>query len=410
VPDRRDFLHRAAGSVASLALLPELARLGPRRLAEPKAIGLVGVGRQGRAIITELQKIEGARIAAVTDTNPARLKSALERAPGSEGFADHRAMLEGRRDLDAVVVATPTHLHRAIVEDTLSAGRHCFCEAPLAHTVDDARAIVAAAEASGRIFMAGYQARSNPVYQLARTFFKTASFRDFVSGRSHYHRKTSWRFPPPEGMSAEASNWRLDPELSLGLIGEIASHQLDVFHWFRETMPSEVLGFGSIQLRQDGREVADSVHAIFRWSDGTAVQTEATLANSYGGQREVLNGTNAAFDLAWSHGWMFKELDAPTMGWEVYALRQQFHHDEGIIVIADATKLAERGQLKEGIGLPYSSLYYALADFLRSVTYPNVPVPCTARDGLVSTVVGIMGNQAIRSGTTVAIDPATWSD
>jgi hypothetical protein len=95
---------------------------------------------------------------------------------------------------------------------------------------------------------------------------------------------------------------------------------------------------------------------------------------------------------------MFKEVDATTLGWEVYALRQQFHTDEGIILIADATKLAAQGQLKAGIGLPYSSLYYALGDFLRSVTFPNVKVPCSAQDGLKSTLVGIRGNQAVVSG------------
>jgi len=409
VTDRRSFLRQTAGSVASLALIPDLALSGPRRLPEPKPVGIVGVGRQGRAVISELQKIEGASVVALADTNPGRLQSGLERAPGAEGFDDHRAMLQKRRDLAAVIVATPTHRHRTIVEDVLGAGRDCYCEAPLAHTVEDALAITRAAEGSGRVFMAGFQARANPVYQLARTFFKTASFRDFVAGRAHYHRKTSWRYTAPDGMSDREANWRLDPEVSLGLIGEITAQQLDLFHWFRESWPSQVAGFGSVMLHRDGRAVPDSVHASLRWEDGTTVQCEATLANSHGGQRELLYGTNAAFDLAWSHGWMFKELDAPTMGWEVYALRQQFHQDEGIIVIADATKLAERGQLKAGIGLPYSPLYYALADFLRSVSFPAVPVSCPAREGLASTAVAIAANQAIRDGTSVPIDPTLWA-
>ncbi|MGE3616343.1 MAG: hypothetical protein AB7L66_10770, partial [Gemmatimonadales bacterium] len=83
--------------------------------------------------------------------------------------------------------------------------------------------------------------------------------------------------------------------------------------------------------------------------------------------------------------------------------RQQFHSDEGIILIADATKLAAQGMLKAGIGLPYSPLYYALGDFLRSVTFPNVPVSCTAADGLAATLVGIAANQAVMSGGTVDV-------
>ena len=131
---------------------------------------------------------------------------------------------------------------------------------------------------------------------------------------------------------------------------------------------------------------------------------EASLANSFGNQHEVLRGTNGTFSLSWTHGWMFKEVDATTLGWEVYALRQPFHQDEGIILIADATKLAAQGQLKAGIGLPYSPLYYALADFLRSVSFPNVPVACNANEGLKATIVGIKTNQAVVERTTVAIE------
>jgi hypothetical protein len=162
-----------------------------------------------------------------------------------------------------------------------------------------------------------------------------------------------------------------------------------------------VSGTGSIRLHQDGRKVPDTVAAAFRFGDGTIVGYEASLGSSLGGQQEILRGSNGSFRLAWTHGWMFKEIDSTTLGWEVYALRQQFHQDEGIILIADATKLAAQGQLKAGIGLPYPPLYYALGDFLRSVTFPHVPVACTAADGLAATIVGIKANQAVMTNGTV---------
>ncbi len=396
--DRRGFLVQTGGSMAGLALVPEFETLGPRRLPETKAIGVVGIGRQGRAILAELNKISGAKVVAVCDPNPARAKAGEQRAAGAEPFTDYRAMLEKRRDLDAVIVATPTHLHRAVVQDTLAANKHVYCEAPLANTVADARAIAAAADAApGRVFMAGFQARSNPVYQLARTFYRTDAFRDFIGGSAHFHRKTTWRFP------TEVDNWRLDPELSIGLVGEIGAQQLDVFHWFRNQAPVAVSGSGSIAFHRDGRKVPDTVHALFQFAAGSMVTYEASLANSFGNQHEILRGTNGTFSLSWTHGWMFKEVDATTLGWEVYALRQQFHHDEGIILIADATKLAAQGQLKAGVGLPYSPLYYALGDFLRSVSFPNVPVPCSAKDGLIATIVGIAANQAVVERTSIPI-------
>lgn len=101
---------------------------------------------------------------------------------------------------------------------------------------------------------------------------------------------------------------------------------------------------------------------------------------------------------------MFKEADAPTQGWEVYANRQQFHNDEGITLIAEATKLASQGKLKEGVGLPHPSAYYSIADFLRSVL-EGAPVVCSAEEGLRATAIGIMANRALLTGETVAIDP-----
>ena len=117
----------------------------------------------------------------------------------------------------------------------------------------------------------------------------------------------------------------------------------------------------------------------------------------------TIYGTNAAIKLAWSHGWMFKESDAPTQGWEVYANRQQFHNDEGITLIAVATKLAEQGKLKEGIGLPHPSLYYALADWVKAIGSGGTPA-WTISEAARATVVGIAANDAVRTAKPVEID------
>ena len=116
-------------------------------------------------------------------------------------------------------------------------------------------------------------------------------------------------------------------------------------------------------------------------------------------------GSNAAIQLAWTHGWMFKEADAPTQGWEVYANRQRFHNEEGITLIADATQLASQGKLESGVGLPNPSVYYGIADFLKSVT-EGEPVVTSMAEGARASIVGILTNQAIVTGQTVKIDPA----
>jgi hypothetical protein len=99
---------------------------------------------------------------------------------------------------------------------------------------------------------------------------------------------------------------------------------------------------------------------------------------------------------------LFKEPDAPTQGWEVYATRQQIFDEEGIVLIANATQLAAQGQLQAGVGLPHPSLYYSLMDFLRSVT-ENAPVVCSMQDGANATIVGIKANEAVVKGTEIRL-------
>ena len=131
-----------------------------------------------------MQKLEGFRIAAVCDTDPGRLDAIKRRVKDVPAFATHAELLDKAKDVKAVVIATPTHTHKAVAVDSLAAGKHVFCEAPLAHTVDDAKAIAKAAAKATTIFQSGLYARSNPVYKLARTFFRSDSVRDLIDRKS----------------------------------------------------------------------------------------------------------------------------------------------------------------------------------------------------------------------------------
>lgn len=401
--DRRSFLSAAGGSLAAMAVLPELgfARAVPHT-ADPIPVALIGTGRHGRDLLNELQKIEAYKIVAVCDVDPGRLESIKRRVKDVASFASHTELLEKAKDIKAVIIATPTHTHKAIALDAIAAGKHVFCEAPLAHTIEDCKAIARAAAKATTIFQSGLYARSNPVYKLARGFFRSDSVRDLICMRAQNFKKQTWRFPAGETAKDKDVNWRLDPEVSLGLAGELGTHQFDVVHYYTSKYPKVVSGSGSIRLHNDGRTIFDTIHCDLSFADGAHFNYLASLGNSYEGRHEVFHGSNAAIKLAWSHGWLFKESDAPTQGWEVYANRQQFHNDEGITLIADATKLASQGKLKEGVGLPYSPQYYALTDFATSII-EGKPSVCTADEGVRASVVGILTNQAVLSGKAVEV-------
>ena len=401
--DRRSLLKTVALGAAATWIQPELGALYALPKGADLRVGLVGCGRQGRAILAELAKVEGVSVTAICDTDERRLSSGARRAPDAKPYATHAALLDADV-VDAVIVATPTHLHVGPTTDALSAGKHVYCEAPLAHTIEDAQTISRAARDASSVFQAGFLGRSNPVYKLARSFVRSGSIRDVIAMRAQHRKKTSWKTPSSDPAREKALNWQTDPAVSLGLAGEFGAQQLDVLQWFTGRYPEAVSGSGTVIAWPDGRSVADTIVCTLEYPGGVRTLYEATLGNSLGGTHEEIFGTMGAVRLAWTHGWMFKEADSATQGWEVYANRQSFHNDEGITLIAEATKLAAQGKLKEGVGLPEPPIYYGITDFVKSAV-EGAEVATSASEGLRATVVGVLAAQAVASGERVEIDP-----
>jgi predicted dehydrogenase len=398
---RRLFLKQSLATAATLSLTPGLFA-APYRPQRKVALAVVGCGRQGREILKELAKIEGAVVAALCDPVESRLSSTQKRHEGSKAYASIDALLAGSPEVEAVFVASSTHTHRPIVEACLAAGKAVYCEAPLAHTAEDARAIAAAARASSAVFQSGLLARVNPIYLLANKFYRSGSIQKTVSLRAAWHKKNSWRASSSDASALALLDWKLDPAVSLGLPGEVATHQFDALSWFTGKTPRSVRGTGAVRLHDDGRTVPDTIQLEADFGDGLVMLYEASLANSFEGTHEIVRGTMGAIKLAWTAGWLFKEADAETQGWEVYANRQQFHDEQGITLIADATKLAAQDKLKDGVALPNPPLYYGIETFLKSVT-EGAPVACDAGAGLAATLAGIASHEAVATGATVAV-------
>ncbi|TAH38238.1 MAG: Gfo/Idh/MocA family oxidoreductase [Planctomycetota bacterium] len=393
-PDRRDFLVATTGGAFAFA---PLLQPWPPRAADPAKLAVVGVGRQGRAILGELAKFAQAQVVAVCDVNEGRMRAGQRRAKDAEGFTSLSELLAKRADVQAVIVSTSTHQHKVAALEAMSAGKHVYCEAPLCHSVADCKELARAARGAKTRFAVGLQARSNPVYKLARSFARAGSLDRVVALRAAWNQKTSWQV----GTEADM-NWRLDAAVSTGLPGEVASHQVDVVNWFLNQTPRAVRGSGAVRLWEDGRTIPDSVELDLDYPDGPPLRFQASLCSSYEGQYELFRGSQSTIRMAETFGWMFKEADAPTQGWEVYASKERFHNDEGITLIADATKLAAQGKLKEGIGLPNPPLYYALEDFLKCVLEDKPPA-ASAEDGLRAAVIGIQAHAAVTSGKEQAL-------
>src|SRR5882762_4327992 len=131
-------------------------------ISPPVSCAVIGCGVWGREILQTLATLTNAPVSAICDTYQPSLNRAKESAPKAQAYLDYRKVIEDK-SVEAVIVATPSHQHKEIVLAALQAGKHVYCEAPLANNIDDARTIARAAKASRKlVFQAGLQNRSDP--------------------------------------------------------------------------------------------------------------------------------------------------------------------------------------------------------------------------------------------------------
>jgi len=185
--------------------------------------------------------------------------------------------------------------------------------------------------------------------------------------RSQSHEKKSWRTASSDPEQEKALNWRLDKNVSIGLAGEVGIHSIDQACWFFNSHPLSVTGFSSlIRWNEDGREIPDTVQAILEFPGGVRVIFDATIANSFDSDYEIYYGSDAAVMLRESKAWMFKEVDSPLLSWEVYAKKDTFFKECGIVLALGSSKQANFDQ--KAIEVTYSSatLSSALDSFLRN--------------------------------------------
>jgi predicted dehydrogenase len=288
--------------------------------------------------------------------------------PAAAQTPDYKTILENK-DIKAIIIATPTHQHKDIALAALKAGKHVYCEAPLATTIEDARTIALAAKAAKQqVFQAGLQFRADPQRHFLVPFIRSGAIGNWLSARGQFHKKQSWRSTSPKPEREKELNWRLSKETSIGLIGELGIHNIDQAVWFINAQPKAVSGFSNIALWKDGRDVPDTVQASIEFPGGVIMNYDATLANTFDGDYAMFYGTDATVMLRESKAWLFKEVDSPLLGWEVYASKEVFYKETGIVLKANASKAvaANAGAHTEESPFSNTPLSHSLEIFLRN--------------------------------------------
>lgn len=162
---RRNFVKTLATSGAALAL-PRAARAAPM---ERLNIASIGTGGKGWSDLTETAKSPHVNVVALCDVDESaqHLGRAAEAYPKARRYTDWRRLLDDARDIDAVLVSTPDHMHAPIALAAIALGKHVHCQKPLTHTVAEARQLRLAAQRAGIVTQMGNQIQSHEAYRTA---------------------------------------------------------------------------------------------------------------------------------------------------------------------------------------------------------------------------------------------------
>ncbi len=402
-------------------------------IGPPVKYGVIGLGAWGREVLKKLALLPNAPIVAICDNYPASLRRAGDSdAPKAQRFEDYQKLLASA-EVQAVVIATPTPAHREMALAALQAGKHVYCEAPLANSIEDAKAIASAArDAFKLVFQPGLQERAHPQRHFLLPFIRAGALGDTVMARAQSHQNNSWFTPSSNPEHEIALNWRLHQKTSTGLMGEIGIHPIDAVSWFFKARPTAITGFGSLIHWKDGRDVADTVQGVFEYPGGVRLIYDATLCNSFDKNYEMYYGTQSAIMYRDAKAWLFYESGAELGGWEVYARKDSFYTETGIALVANATKQTAIGTAATaGNKTPDTPLYYALQAFTTNVGQLDGAVkdfidnfgaddpkaladslkalkPYAAaanwRDGLDATILAIKANEAVVQQQKITVE------
>jgi len=191
-------------------------------------ICVIGSGRAGMIHARNFARsVPGARLAAMVDPVEEAAKSACNELGIETYYLDYKDALADK-NIDGVVVVTPTAYHRDIVLDAASAGKHILCEKPMAMTASECTDMIEAAEKANVKLQLAFMRRFDESFMHAKERIDAGEIGDVVSVKSLTHGPST---PRP---------WMYDLAKSNGPLAEVSSHDIDALHWYSGSYINEV--------------------------------------------------------------------------------------------------------------------------------------------------------------------------
>src|SRR5690606_28743158 len=196
-------------------------------------------------------------------------------------YKDYKALLDDK-NVDAVYIASPEHLHYQMAMDAIAAGKHIYLEKTITYNIAQALELEKKVNNSKIVFQVGHQYRSFPLYQKIKEAIDSKLLGTVLHFECQYHRNSDWRYPISANSNERLTNWRLYKEYSGGLMTELSAHQIDIVNWMtNDSHPLKVAGIGTLNYWKDGRDIFDSVQAVYEYPDGIKANVSSVLSNQY---------------------------------------------------------------------------------------------------------------------------------
>jgi predicted dehydrogenase len=306
--NRRNFLQSAS---AAAALSTNLRAATVDASAKPIRIAVIGAGSRGQEDLRHFLHVPGVSLSAICDIYPPRYEQ-VNHIAGKEvpHTTDYKELL-ARKDIDAVIVASPIACHAKHVIAAANAGLPIFGEKALGFTVDDNFKIVEAVLRNKVLFQIGHEYRYASWAREAIRRVHAGEIGTPTHCYAYWHRNGNWRrtvpSPDPGGKLEHLINWRLYRESSGGLGTELGSHHIDMANWVFGEQPQSVLGTNSIAIYHDGRTVGDNVQSVFNYSNGRRLVFSSITDNAKLGCEFWIYGTGGSVQITIEDAYIFYE-------------------------------------------------------------------------------------------------------
>lgn len=241
-------------------------------------LGIIGAGRIAQVHARAYQHVAGARLLAAADV----VKEAADRTAaefGLDAYYNYHDLL-ARSDIDAVIVAVPSPLHAVVAVECARAGKHVFCQKPIAPTLAEADTIVAACREARVVLQVGFMLRSTPPIAEIKAMVDAGTLGDLIALRASAF---GWE---PNG------DWFYQVDKGGGVIVDTMIHFLDLWHWLGGDVRSVHAQGGAYVLEGAKRfGTTDNAHVSLAFSNGAMGSILGSWTTGYGDLFFEVHGT-----------------------------------------------------------------------------------------------------------------------